>query len=141
MNHHTEVAHKSLFVSRQRIRWGDMDAFGHVNNTLYFRFMEQCRIEWLDEAFGPTIAGQTGPVIVNAHCNFRRQMKYPANIVVEMGAGHVGRTSVETTYVIRDADDEQIIYADGSAKIVWVDFNKEKSTALPDSLRQLLTSL
>ncbi|MGL1479710.1 acyl-CoA thioesterase, partial [Vibrio parahaemolyticus] len=50
------------------MRWGDMDAFGHVNNTLYFRFMEQCRIEWLEEVFGPTIAGEEGPVIVNAHC-------------------------------------------------------------------------
>ena len=82
-----------------------------------------------------------GPVIVNAHCNFRRQIKYPASILVQMGAGHLGRTSVETTYVIRDAADEQIIYADGAAKIVWVDFKKEKSTALPEKLRQLLTSL
>ncbi|MBP0599694.1 acyl-CoA thioesterase [Herbaspirillum sp. LeCh32-8] len=132
---------KLLHVSRQVIRWGDMDALGHVNNTVYFRFMEQCRIEWLDAAFGPTVAAVEGPVIVNAHCNFRRQMKYPASIAVQMFAGQMGRTSVETTYVIRDADDEQIIYADGGAKIVWVDFKKEKSTALPDSLRQFLTGL
>ncbi|NUU03729.1 acyl-CoA thioesterase [Herbaspirillum robiniae] len=132
---------KLLHASRQVIRWGDMDALGHINNTVYFRFMEQCRIEWLEVAFGPTVAADEGPVIVNAHCNFRRQMKYPASISVEMFAGQMGRTSVETTYVIRDADDEQIIYADGGAKIVWVDFKKEKSTALPDSLRQLLTGL
>jgi acyl-CoA thioester hydrolase len=132
---------KLLHTSTQAIRWGDMDALGHVNNTLYFRFMEQCRIEWLEQAFGPTVAAGEGPVIVNAHCNFRRQMKYPASISVEMHAGQMGRTSVETTYVIRDAADAQIIYADGGAKIVWVDFIKEKSTALPDSLRQLLTGL
>ncbi|KAF1046703.1 MAG: Long-chain acyl-CoA thioesterase FadM [Herbaspirillum frisingense] len=137
----TQATPKLLHVSAQTIRWGDMDALGHVNNTVYFRFMEQCRIEWLEEAFGPTVAADQGPVIVNAHCNFRRQMKYPASIAVEMFAGQMGRTSVETTYVIRDASDAQIIYADGGAKIVWVDFNKEKSTALPDSLRQLLTEL
>ncbi|HZG20039.1 MAG TPA: thioesterase family protein [Herbaspirillum sp.] len=141
MSSQESTAAKPLFVSRQSIRWGDMDAFGHVNNTVYFRFMEQCRIEWLEEVFGPTIAGEEGPVIVNAHCNFRRQMKYPATIEVHMLGGQLGRTSVETTYVIRDADDEQIIYADGAAKIVWVDFKKEKSTAMPDKLRQLLTSL
>ena len=33
--------------TRQSIRWGDMDAFGHVNNTVYFRYMEQARLEWL----------------------------------------------------------------------------------------------
>ncbi|ADJ63296.1 MULTISPECIES: acyl-CoA thioesterase [Herbaspirillum] len=141
MSSHPQANSKQLYLSRQTIRWGDMDAFGHVNNTVYFRFMEQCRIEWLEEVFGPTIAGEEGPVIVNAHCNFRRQMKYPARICVEMSAGHLGRTSVETTYIIRDAADEQIIYADGAAKIVWVDFKKEKSTALPEQLRQLLTSL
>ncbi|MBB5393665.1 MULTISPECIES: thioesterase family protein [unclassified Herbaspirillum] len=132
---------KLLYTSKQDIRWGDMDALGHVNNTVYFRFMEQCRIEWLDAVCGAmTVAGQ-GPVIVNAHCNFRRQMKYPASIAVEMHAGQMGRTSVETTYVIRDAGKPEIIYADGAAKIVWVDFGKEKSTALPDALRQLLTGL
>ncbi|MFX6040348.1 acyl-CoA thioesterase, partial [Acinetobacter baumannii] len=85
MSSHEATASKPLYVSQQRIRWGDMDAFGPVNNTLYFRFMEQCRIEWLEEVFGPTIAGEEGPVIVNAHCNFRRQMKYPASILVQMG--------------------------------------------------------
>ncbi len=49
MSSHEAAASKPLYVSQQRIRWGDMDAFGHVNNTLYFRFMEQCRIEWLEE--------------------------------------------------------------------------------------------
>lgn len=130
-----------LYTSPMEVRWGDMDALGHVNNTVYFRFMEQCRVEWLDVAVGPTVAGKEGPVIVNAHCNFRRQLKYPARIAVDMYAGKLGRTSVETTYVIRDASDSGIIYADGGAKVVWVDFEKEKSTAMPDSLRQLLTAL
>ncbi|WP_050468341.1 acyl-CoA thioesterase [Herbaspirillum chlorophenolicum] len=134
-------AGKLLHISKQDIRWGDMDALGHVNNTIYFRFMEQCRIEWLDEVCGTMAVAGQGPVIVNAHCNFRRQMKYPASITVEMGVGQMGRTSVETTYIIRDASKPEIIYADGAAKIVWVDFEKEKSTALPDSLRQLLTGL
>src|SRR5262249_4596236 len=49
------------------IRWGDMDAQGHVNNTVYFRYMEQARIEWLDqvrERLGPFPG--LGIVIVNA---------------------------------------------------------------------------
>ena len=42
------TAHRvHVHTSRQPIRWGDMDALGHVNNTVYFRFMEQARIEWL----------------------------------------------------------------------------------------------
>ncbi|EJN03587.1 thioesterase family protein [Herbaspirillum sp. YR522] len=136
-----DVTFHLLHTARIPVRWGDMDALGHVNNTVYFRFTEQCRVEWLDTAVGPTVGGDSGPVIVSAHCNFRRQLKYPATVAVEMFAGKLGRSSVETTYLMRDADRPDIIYADGGAKIVWVDFVKEKSMALPESLRQILTGL
>ena len=54
-----------VHTSRQPIRWGDMDALGHVNNTVYFRYMEQARIEWLyAHREGGSHAGGTGPVIV-----------------------------------------------------------------------------
>ena len=62
---------KLIHISRIKIRWGDMDAFGHVNNTVYFRYMEQTRIDWLDTAEGAADDGH-GPVIVNAHCTFLR---------------------------------------------------------------------
>jgi len=60
---------EGLLLRRQpmRVRWGDMDALGHVNNTVYFRYFEQIRIEWIEE-FGFGAAGQPhGPVIVDAH--------------------------------------------------------------------------
>jgi acyl-CoA thioester hydrolase len=132
---------KLIYTAKMPVRWGDMDALGHVNNTVYFRFMEQCRIEWLEEAVTGSMSGGQGPVIVNANCTFLRQLKYPADIVVEMYAGALGRTSVETTYIIKGASDPEIIYAEGGAKIVWVDFAKEKSTPLPEALCQLLTGL
>ena len=61
---------KLVFEMSLPIRWGDMDAMGHVNNTVYFRYMETVRIEWM-RAVGcnPDPQGQ-GPVIVNAFCNF-----------------------------------------------------------------------
>src|SRR5262249_59954904 len=67
------------------IRWGDMDAQGHVNNTVYFRYMEQARIEWLDqvrEQLGP-IPG-LGIVIVNASCTFIEPLAYPRKVEVRM---------------------------------------------------------
>jgi acyl-CoA thioester hydrolase len=57
----------TVFELSMPIRWGDMDAFGHVNNTVYFRYMEQVRISWFEEIglVGGNGDGQ-GPVIVNA---------------------------------------------------------------------------
>ena len=51
------------------IRWGDMDAMGHVNNTIYFRYLEIARLHWLYEVGGPPDPAGCGPVIVNAFCN------------------------------------------------------------------------
>ncbi|EJL85243.1 putative thioesterase [Herbaspirillum sp. CF444] len=130
-----------IHTANMKIRWGDMDAFGHVNNTVYFRYMEQTRIEWLESAIGGMVEDGLGPVIVNAQCTFRRQLKYPADIEIRMFALEPGRSSVETTYEIRRVDQPEIIYAEGGAKIVWVNFKEEKSVSLPDSIRRILTKL
>jgi len=131
---------KLIHISRIKIRWGDMDAFGHVNNTVYFRYMEQTRIDWLDTAEGIADDGH-GPVIVNAHCTFLRQLKYPGDLEIHMHAGEPGRSSVETTYQIRRIDQPEILYAEGAAKIVWVNYKQEKSVPLPEAIRKILTPL
>jgi acyl-CoA thioester hydrolase len=62
------------------IRWGDMDAYGHVNNTVYFRYMEQARVEWLEQHQDlPVRPGGDGPVIINASCTFLVPMTYPGH--------------------------------------------------------------
>ena len=61
---------KLVFEMQIPIRWGDMDAMKHVNNTSYFRYLETCRIDWMQSiACAPDSHGE-GPVIVNAFCNF-----------------------------------------------------------------------
>ncbi|PWF41604.1 acyl-CoA thioesterase [Massilia glaciei] len=123
------------------IRWGDMDAMGHVNNTVYFRYIEQARISWFDQiACAPDPAG-TGPVIVNAHCSFLKQLKYPGEIEVRTLVGAAGRSSFEMSHEIRLVDAAGApgqLHAHGGAKVVWVNFPAEKSVPLPEALRALL---
>lgn len=115
-----------------------MDAMGHVNNTVYFRYLEQARIEWFTEAgFAPDPNGE-GPVIINARCTFIRQLKYPGDIEVRTYVGAPGRTSFESYQEIRRVDQPEILSAEGGAKIVWVNFPEEKSVPLPDWIRALL---
>lgn len=123
------------------VRWGDMDALGHVNNATYFTYCEQARIAWLGRmAIGASVGSGSGagPVIVNAFCAYLRPVVYPARIRVAMYGGTPGRSSFETRYEIRDAADAEILYATGSAKIVWVDHRAGRSTPIPDAIRQLL---
>lgn len=129
---------KEVFRNTMPIRWGDMDAFGHVNNTVYFRYMEQLRIEWL-ESTGAPLPTNEGPVIVDASMNFRKQLHYPGRIVCSMSAKPPGRSSIDTRFELRREDDpDDVIYADGAASIVWVDYAAAKSIPIPDVLRALL---
>ncbi len=130
---------RHVHTSVQPIRWADMDALGHVNNTVYFRYMEQARIEWL-YAFAAKVGfydrGQ-GPVIVNASCNFLLPLVYPGEVEVRMFLGHAGRSSVMSYY---DLECNGKKYADGAAKIVWIDLATGRSTPLPDAIVQTLAA-
>ena len=129
---------KLVHVERIPIRWGDMDAMGHVNNTTYFRYLETVRIDWV-RSIGcqPDPQGQ-GVVIVNAFCTFHKQLEYPGDIVVKMYVSDVGRTSFESWATIERTDDPGVVYAAGGATTVWVDFPAQKSAPMPDWLRKLL---
>lgn len=120
------------------IRWGDMDAMGHVNNTVYFRYMEQARISWFDAmGFSPDPSGQ-GPVIVSTACNFRRELCYPGTVLVRQWVGDLGNSSFNTWMQLSRQDDRDTVYAEGEARVVWVDFPKRRSTPLPAQVREAI---
>jgi acyl-CoA thioester hydrolase len=120
------------------VRWGDMDAMGHVNNTIYFRYFEIVRLEWFGRLGLMPGPDAIGPVIVNAFCNFYRQLEYPGDVLLRHYACNPGRTSFDTYVTMERAAQPGEIYAAGGATVVWVDFPKQKSVPLPDNIRALL---
>ena len=116
------------------MRWGDMDATGAVGNAAHFRYMEQARIGWFRAMGRLGRQDGHGMVVVTARCRFRRPLTYPGTVEVRTFAEPAGRSSIESIYELRRAG-EDALYAEGSAKIVWVDFARGKSCALPDALR------
>ena len=120
------------------IRWGDMDAMGHVNNTVYFRYLEIVRIDWLHAVGGAPDPAGDGPVIVNAFCNFYRQLEFPGDVLARHYVANPGRTSFETFITLERTDQPGVISAAGGATTVWVNFPAQKSVPLPDWLRQLV---
>ena len=129
---------KLVHVERIAIRWGDMDAMGHVNNTVYFRFMEQTRISWFDALVPQAEAwSSTGVVIANAACNFKKPLTYPGTVEIRMYAGKPGGSSVPTFYELIIQDQ---IYADGEATVVFIDMEKQKPVRIPERIRALMAS-
>ena len=119
------------------IRWGDMDAMGHVNNTVYFRYFETLRIDWLHTIHEPDPAGE-GFVIVNTFCNFLKQLKYPGDVLAKHYVANPGRTSFDTFITLERTDQPGVLYATGGATTVWLNYAQEKSVPLPERLRALI---
>jgi acyl-CoA thioester hydrolase len=128
---------KLVYRHQMDVRWGDMDAVGHVNNAKYFTYFEQARIGWLDSLEVVAMSRTRGPVMANAECAFRRAIIHPATIIVEVSVGTPGNSSLPTAYRIIDARDDSIEYATGASVLVWIDYTTGKATPLPDTIRAL----
>jgi acyl-CoA thioester hydrolase len=120
------------------IRWGDMDAMGHVNNTIYFRYVEIARLEWLFRVGGPPSRDGEGAVIVNAFCNFIRQLEFPGEVLARHYVANPGRSSFDTYITLERTDQPGLIYAEGGSTTVWTDYKTRTSIPLPTWLRERL---
>jgi acyl-CoA thioester hydrolase len=131
-----------LYKTWIRLRWGDMDSMGHINNVQYFRYMEQARVEWL-ASLGYAVGlggGEDGQVIADASCVFRVALKYPADIEVVVNGEKPGRSSLKMLYQLKMKDTNQVV-ADGASTLVWISPETGRSKNLPDSIRQLFSAL
>ena len=130
---------KGVHEMRMPIRWGDMDAMGHVNNTVYFRYLESIRIDWFESIQCRVNPLGQGPVIVNAFCNFYKQLEYPGDILAKMYVSDPGRTTFESWCTLERVDQPGVVCAAGGATTIWVDFPQQKAVELPDWVRVLVS--
>ncbi len=121
------------------IRWGDMDAMGHVNNTIYFRYFEVVRLDWFFSKTGMSGLAGEGVIIVNAFCNFIRQLEFPGDVRARLYVSDIGRSSFDTWLTLERTDEPGVVYANGGATTVWTDYAAKKSKPMPDWFRALLT--
>jgi acyl-CoA thioester hydrolase len=119
-----------------------MDALGHVNNILYFQYLESARIAffeargWNSADIGPT---GHGPVVVAQTFNYRRQLRYPTEVEVGVACTEVRRRSFVLAYgLFRKGDDELV--GDGHTVLTWLDYAAGKAVEIPPELRACLTS-
>ena len=123
---------------RLPIRWGDMDAMGHVNNVAYFRYMETVRVEWLVSVGAAPDASGEGPVIANTFCNYLTQLEYPGELLAKLFLANAGRSSFDMFLTLERIDQPGKVCATGGATTVWIDFPQQKAVPLPQWLRGLI---
>lgn len=118
------------FTTTVRVRWGDCDAFGHVNNASYLSYFEEARIDYW-KAVVPDVPF-TGMAIVHASVDFRGQA-FPGDVLT-IGAAitELKKTSFWTAYEVRRGD---TVVATGKSAQVLFDYAAQKPTAIPDVFR------
>ena len=124
-----------------QVRWGDMDALGHVNNVTYFTYIEMARIAYFHRVnMNKLWCEEFGPIVASASCDFKMPVTYPAWLDVGARITRVGNSSMTMAYGLYLKDSNDLV-AQGSTSIVWVNYHEGKGVRLPDVLRSAIENL
>jgi acyl-CoA thioester hydrolase len=125
-----------MHETRIRIRWRDMDAYGHVNNAVFLTYLEECRDAWAQALLG-SAGGSWDFVLAHVGVDYRRQLTQDDDeVVVRCRLSSIGRSSVRTREEILTADG--VVAAEAEAVVVPRDPDADRSRPLTDQERGLL---
>ena len=130
-----QPAPDSLVRVPMPVRWRDLDAFNHVNNSKYLSYLEEARLQWMIGIPGKGLDDHVAPVVAAAQLNYRRPIGWPAQVVIELFVERLGNTSLTIGHRIVDGADGNVLYCDGHVVMVWIDRDSGQAATLPDAVR------
>jgi acyl-CoA thioester hydrolase len=124
------------------VAWGEMDAFGHVNNVAYFRYFESARIAYFEraDALADMERAGCGPILAETRCRYRLPLSYPDRLTAGARISAVAEDRFTMQYAVASAKAGRIA-AEGEAVVVWYDYRARSKTALPPALRARIEAL
>lgn len=121
----------------QIVAWGDMDAFGHVNNTVYLKYFESARVRYFESV--PALAGFNGPIIpvlAKIECQFLKAVSYPDTLTMQVGVSHLGTASLKMECEMYST--HHGLAAKASCTIVMIDAAKKHSVRIPNEWKEAI---
>jgi acyl-CoA thioester hydrolase len=124
------------------VQWGDQDAFQHVNNTVFFRWLESARIAYWGriDTDRSMREARVGPILASVSCDYRRQVTYPDTVHTGARVARIGRTSVGMEYLVVSAS-LRAVAAEGRSTVVLFDYNAGTPVPVPEHLRRAFEEL
>ncbi|WP_405872649.1 MULTISPECIES: acyl-CoA thioesterase [unclassified Streptomyces] len=115
------------------LRWSDMDAYGHVNNVVFMRYLEEARIDFL---FRPEKDFKQGSVVARHEIDYKRQLVHRHHPVdIELWVTEIRAASFTITYEVKDGDQ---VYVRASTVIVPFDFESQRPRRITSEEREFL---
>lgn len=129
-------------VTELPVQWGDQDALGHVNNTVFFRWCESARIAYLDRLglaawMSPT---ELGPILAQIGCNYKRQLRFPDTVLIGSRVSKLGRTSLTMEHAIVSSVQNAIV-AQSTSVIVVFNYQTQRPVPIPAEVRAAIERL
>jgi acyl-CoA thioester hydrolase len=115
------------------LRWADMDAYGHVNNVVFLRYLEEARVDFL---FRPDKTFRQGSVVARHEIDYKRQLVHRHEPVeIELWVTEIRAASFTLAYEVKDGD---LVYVRASTVIVPFDFEAQRPRRITPEERAYL---
>lgn len=126
---------KKLFSLDIDVRFRDLDALGHVNNSVYFTYFEEARTILFRSVFGDR---RFRFILAHACCDYLKPATLNDQLTLRMRVGKIGTKSFELQYELLDRHNVSNRYAKGETVQVCYDYEENRSIPVPDALRKRL---
>jgi len=126
------------YTTEIEVRFSDFDAYGHVNNAIYFTYLETARLKFLKEHTLPSFSVDTHPlfVIAKAECEYKKPINPSDRVFVSVSIENIGSSSFTLLYSIHNENDK--IFATGKTIVVSLEQKEQKPLKLPEEFVRLL---
>ena len=124
------------------LQWGDHDAFGHVNNTVYIRWAESARVEYMVQAgmWPPLPPSGVGPILASIKCDYRLPLTHPDTVHIGTKVSRIGNSSLSMDHVIV-SHNANAVAAEIESTIVMLDYSIQKPVRVPDEIRRAIATI
>ncbi len=124
------------------IAWGEMDAFGHVNNIHFFRYFENARIAYANKIMLHEHKEKTGigPILASIQCRYKLPLTYPDTVSVGAKIIAVEEDRLTMKHLVVSSRHQKVA-AEGEGVIVMYNYREGKKTAIPDEIRQRIRAV
>ena len=137
-NHRPDELSHYPIIHQQPIHWGEMDAFNHLNNVVYYRYAESARIGYLQAL--RMFDGNMVTVLAQSSCQYLRPVTYPDTLLLAVRCQRLGNTSIVIEYSYYSCAQELIVAtadavivrldSEGKDKLPWTAEERERLLAL-----------
>lgn len=118
------------------IRFSDLDAYGHVNNAVFFTYLETARISFFQQYFGAFLDGELMFLVVRAECDYRLPIELSDPLQITITVSELRHTSFEFSYRLHDGEDR--LFAEAKTVMVCYDPRGRRPVSIPTEIKQTL---